>query len=396
VSRTFPPQADAALPRRLYEDDHLMFRDAVREFIAREVTPRQEAWREQRFIDRELWLSAGRHDFLGFEVPAEFGGSELNDYRFNAVFSEELAGAFLALASSVSIHTDVVAPYLIELTTPEQRQRWLPRFCTGELVTAIGMTEPSAGSDLAGLRTRAVRKGDVWILNGSKTFITNGLYADLVVTAARTGPGRRDISLFAVEKGMEGFTRGRKLDKVGQPEADTAELFFEDVVLDEGQLLGELDQGFAGMMERLPQERLNSAVTNTAHAAAVLEQTMQYAGERNAFGRAIGTFQHNRFLLAELVTQIDVTRAFVDRCVEAHCHGQLSAVEAAKAKWWSAEVQNRVIDGCVQLHGGYGYMLEYEVARAWMDARVTKIWAGSNEIMKELIGRSLGFGEKRS
>jgi alkylation response protein AidB-like acyl-CoA dehydrogenase len=384
-----------ALPRDLFEDEHDLFREAVRGFVGGHVTPHHERWREAHAIDRALWLAAGQHDFLGFDVPSELGGTALSDYRFNVVLAEELATAFLALASSVGIHTDVVAPYLLELTTAEQRERWLPGFCSGELITAIGMTEADAGSDLAALRTRAERDGDGWILNGSKTFITNGFQADLVVTAARTGPDRRDITMFAVEAGMDGFTRGRKLDKVGQPEADTSELFFEDVALGDGQLIGPLHGGFAAMMERLPQERLNSAVINTAHAFAALEQTRRYAGERQAFGRAIGTFQHNRFLLAELTTQLDVTRAFVDRCVSAHLAGRLSAVEAAKAKWWSAEVQNRVIDGCVQLHGGYGYMREYDVARAWLDARVTRIWAGSNEIMKEIIGRDLGFGEPR-
>jgi alkylation response protein AidB-like acyl-CoA dehydrogenase len=383
------------LPRTMFDDQHALFRESVRAFVDREVRPSEERWREQHAIDREMWLSAGRHDFLGLDVPAEHGGTQVSDYRFNVVLAEELAGAFLALASSVGIHTDVVAPYLLELTTPEQRERWLPRFCSGAMVTAIGMTEAGAGSDLAALRTTAIPDGDGWRLNGSKTFITNGFHADLVITAARTGPGRRHITLFAVEDGMDGFTRGRKLDKVGQPEADTAELFFEDVFLSAEQVIGTVDGGFVAMMERLPQERLNSAVINTAHAAKALEHTLRYAGERNAFGQAIGTFQHNRFLLAELVTALDVAQAFVDRCVEAHCHGALSATDAAKAKWWTADLQNRVVDGCVQLHGGYGYMREYDVARAWLDARVTKIWAGSNEIMKEIIGRSLGFGDPR-
>jgi long-chain-acyl-CoA dehydrogenase len=260
------------------------------------------------------------------------------------------------------------------------------------MVTALGMTEPGAGSDLAALRTKAERDGDGWLLNGSKTFITNGIGADLVIVAARTGDGRKDVSLFAVEGDAAGFTRGRKLDKVGQPEADTGELFFEDVWLPAENLLGELNRGFAHMMDRLPQERLSAAVSNTAHASAVLADTLEYVKERHAFGKPIGTFQHNRFLLAELVTQLDVARAYVDRCVEAHVVGELSAVDAAKAKWWTAEVQNRVIDHCVQLYGGYGYMNEYRVAQAWTDARVTKIWAGSNEIMKDLIGRSLGLG----
>jgi alkylation response protein AidB-like acyl-CoA dehydrogenase len=271
----------------------------------------------------------------------------------------------------------------------------VPGFCSGELITAIGMTEPEAGSDLAALRTTARRDGADWILDGSKTFITNGFGAGLVIVAARTGEGPRDISLFGVEASSPGFSRGRKLGKVGQPEADTAELFFEGVRLGPEALLGEVDGGFKAMMERLAQERLHVAVANVAHARRAVEVTLAYARDRRAFGRPIGTFQHSRFLLAELVTQLDVAQTFVDRCVELHVASALSAVDAAKAKWWSAEVQNQVIDACVQLHGGYGYMSEYEVARAWTDARVSKIWAGSNEIMKELVGRDLGLRERR-
>jgi len=254
------------------------------------------------------------------------------------------------------------------------------------------MTEPQAGSDLAGLRTRAVRDGDGWILNGAKTFITNGTHADLLVVAARTGEGRRDVSVFILDGDAEGFTRGSRLEKVGQHEADTAELFFEDVRLPAWSLLGEENRGFDYMMERLPQERLSIAVANVAHAAAALEVTLEYVRERQAFGRPIGTFQHNRFLLAEMQTEIDAGRAFVDQCVMAHVEGELTAVDAAKAKWWTAEIQNRILDRCVQLHGGYGFMDEYRVARFWADGRVSKIWGGTNEIMKDLIGRSMGLG----
>ncbi|MEO3825820.1 acyl-CoA dehydrogenase family protein [Actinomadura sp. B10D3] len=381
------------MKRSIFSADHEEFRGTVKTFVQREIAPRQEECRSERRIPREVWLGAGEQGFLGLPVPARYGGGEADDYRFHVVLAEELAGAALAFASSVGIHTDVVAPYLIELTSEEQRERWLPRFCSGDTVTAIAMTEPGAGSDLAALRTRAVRDGSSgWRLTGSKIFVTNGYHADLVLVAARTGDGRRDISLFAVESGAEGFTRGRKLDKVGQPESDTAELFFEDVPLTDGNLVGPLHGGFRAMMDRLPQERLNSAVINVAHAAAALEATLAYAAGRTAFGAPIGSFQYNRFLLAELVTKVDVARAFVDRCVEAHLQGSLSGVDAAKAKWWSAQTQNEVIDACVQMHGGYGYMREYEVARAWLDARVTRIWAGSNEIMKEIIGRDLGFG----
>ncbi|MEU5397907.1 acyl-CoA dehydrogenase family protein [Streptomyces sp. NPDC005963] len=379
--------------RTLFGDDHESFRAAVRQFVDRELRPRQERFIQQRSIDRSVWLKAGEQGLLGLLVPEEYGGSGAGDYRFSAVWSEELARLSVAFASSFTIHSEVVAPYLVELTTPEQRERWLPRFCSGTLLSAIGMTEPAAGSDLAALRTTAVPDGSDWILTGSKTFITNGFGADLVVVAARTGPGQRakGITLFAVETDMPGFERGRKLDKVGQHEADTAELFFSEVRVPAANVIGEVGRGFAHMMERLPQERLGAAVTNVAHAAQILAETIDYAKERRAFGQPVGSFQYNKFRLAELVTSVQVTQAFVDQCVAAHVVGELDAVDSAKAKWWSAQVQNDVIDACVQLHGGYGYMNEYRVARAWQDARVTKIWAGSNEIMKELIGRDLGL-----
>jgi alkylation response protein AidB-like acyl-CoA dehydrogenase len=384
------------MERHLFDDEHHDYRAAVRAFIDREVRPNHTRWREQGRIDRSLWLAAGRADFLGMSVPVEYGGSGADDVRFNVVLTEELASVGLALASCVGIHTDVVAPYLVELTGDQQRERWLPAFCRGEIVTAIAMTEPSAGSDLAALRTVARPTDDGWRLSGSKTFITNGGSADLVITAARTGPGPRDISLFAVDASTAGFVRGPKLAKIGQPEADTAELFLEDVHVSEQNLIGELHKGFPAMMQRLPVERLHVACANLAHARAALDETLRYAGERHAFGRAIGTFQHNRFTLADLVTEMDVAQVYVDRCVEESVAGRLDPIDSAKAKYWSSEVQNRVIDACVQLHGGYGYMDEYPVARAWTDARITRIWAGSNEIMRELIGRSMGFGELRA
>ncbi|HLN76986.1 MAG TPA: acyl-CoA dehydrogenase family protein [Nocardioidaceae bacterium] len=381
------------MKRTIYDSDHEAFRDSAREFLDREVKPHLDEHAEAHAMPREMWLAAGKQGFLGLEIPEQYGGSEAGDYRYNAVLTEELAKVNMALASCVGIHADIVAPYLVHLTTEEQRERWLPGFCTGEILTAIGMTEPSGGSDLASLRTTAVRDGDDWILNGSKTFITNGYSADLVVVAARTSPEKkaRGITLFAVEAGMEGFSRGRKLDKVGQPESDTAELFFENVRVPGDNVIGEVDGGFIHMMNWLPQERLGSAVTNISHAAQILEETIQYAKDRKAFGQPIGHFQHNKFLMAELVTKIEVAQAFIDQAVVAHTKGELTPIDAAKAKWWSAEVQNDVLDHCVQLYGGYGYMNEYRVARAWADARVTKIWAGSNEIMKELIGRDLGF-----
>ena len=379
--------------RTIFESDHEDFRASVREFLDRQVRPYAEDFVRDKGWPRELWIEAGKQGFLGLEVPEEYGGSAAGDYRFNAVLGEELAKVNAAISSCFGIHFDIVAPYLVDLTTPEQKRRWLPGFCSGEIVTAIGMTEPSGGSDLAALRTTAVRDGDDWVLNGSKTFITNGYSADLVVVAARTSPEKKakGITLFGVEAGMEGFTRGAKLDKVGQEESDTAELFFDDVRVPDANVIGEVDRGFIHMMERLPQERLGAAVNNIAHAAQILQETIEYVRERKAFGQSVGSFQHNKFLLAELVTRIEVSQAYVDQCLLAHNAGELGPVDAAKAKWWAAEVQNDVLDACVQLHGGYGFMNEYRVARAWRDARVTKIWAGSNEIMKELIGRDLGF-----
>ncbi|RDD84024.1 acyl-CoA dehydrogenase family protein [Streptomyces parvulus] len=377
----------------IYDSDHEDFRAAVGEFLRREVWPRADELIAGHAIPRDLWLTAGHQGLLGLEVPEEYGGSAANDYRYNAVLIEELAKVSMALASSFSIHFDVVAAYLVTMTTEEQRARWLPSFASGESVTAIAMTEPSAGSDLAALRTRAERTDDGWVLNGSKTFITNGYSADLVVVAARSTPGTRSkgITLFGAESTRPGFARGRKLDKVGQPEADTAELYFEDLRLPEENVIGTVDRGFVHMMNGLPQERLGSAVANLAHARQILTETLEYAKERHAFGAPIGSFQHNKFLLADLYTRIEVTQAYVDRCVMAHTHRALTAIDAAKAKWWTAQVQNEVIDHCLQLHGGYGYMNEQRVGRAWRDARITKIWAGSNEIMKELIGRDLGL-----
>jgi long-chain-acyl-CoA dehydrogenase len=381
------------MERTIYEADHESFRESVKEFLDREVVPHLEEHAEAHGLPREFWLAAGRQGFLGLEIPEEYGGSEAGDYRFNAVLIEELSKVNMALPSCVGIHADIVAPYLVHLTTEEQKKRWLPQFCTGELLTAIGMTEPGGGSDLANLKTTAVRDGNDWVVNGSKTFITNGGSADLVVVAARTSPEKKakGISLFGVDTSLPGFSVGRVLDKVGQDESDTAELAFEDVRVSDDDLIGELDTGFIAMMQFLPQERLGTAITNLAHCAQILSETIEYAHDRKAFGASIGSFQHNKFLLADLVTRVEVTQHYIDQCVIAHSAGKLTAIDAAKAKWWASQLQNDVLDHCVQIYGGYGYMNEYRVARAWRDARVTKIWAGSNEIMKELIGRDLGF-----
>ena len=388
------------MKRTIYNEDHEAFRASCKAFLDKNAAPNLEEHLENKAIPREFWLEAGKQGFLGLEIPEEYGGSAAGDYRFNAVWAEELSKVNAALSSCVGIHADIVAPYLVDLTTEEQKKRWLPGFCAGEIITAIGMTEPGGGSDLAAIKTTAVRDpstssgqaGD-WVINGSKTFITNGYSADLIVTAVRTSPekGSRGITLFGIEATDEGFSRGRKLDKVGQTESDTAEIFFDNIRLGDDRIIGEVGKGFIFMMERLPQERLGAAVSNIAHAKQILEETIQYAKDRQAFGQPIGKFQHNKFLMAELVTKIEVAEAYVDKGVDAHTRGELTAIDAAKAKWWSAEMQNEVLDHCVQLYGGYGFMYEYRVARAWRDARVTKIWAGSNEIMKELIGRDLGF-----
>ena len=381
------------MKREIYDEDHEAFRSSVREFLERSVIPNVEQHAVDKAIPREFWLEAGKQGFLGLEIPEEYGGAGADDYRFNAVMAEELSKVNAALGSCWGIHADITAPYLVAMGTEEQKQRWLPGVAAGEILLAIGMTEPSGGSDLAALKTTAVKDGDDWVINGSKTFITNGYSADLVVTAVRTDPekGARGITLFAIPADAPGFSRGRKLDKVGQDESDTAELFFEDVRLGEDHIIGELGGGFIAMMQKLPQERLGCSISNVAHAKQILLETIQYTKDRKAFGAPIGTFQHNKFLLAELVTSIEVAEAYIDRCVIAHDKGELTPVDAAKAKWWSSQVQNDVLDHCVQLHGGYGFMNEYRVARAWRDARVSKIWAGSNEIMKELIGRDLGL-----
>jgi alkylation response protein AidB-like acyl-CoA dehydrogenase len=377
--------------RTLFEDEHEWFRESVAAFVDRELMPNRERFRSQRSIDREAWLKAGEAGFLGLGVPAEYGGSGVEDFRFNAVLGEELARAGFAYSSSFGIQTDVVAPYLLRLTDEEQRRRWLPGFCSGELISAIGMTEPAAGSDLKGIQSMARRDGDGWVLSGSKTFITNGFNADLIVVAAQT-PDPGGISLLVVEEGMDGFSRGSKLAKLGQHEADTAELFFDEVRVPGEYPIGEPGRGMAQMMAHLSQERISTAVVNVAHAEVALRLTLSYVRERRAFGQPIGCFQNTRFALAQADAELDTARVYVDRCVEAHVAGELTAVEAAKAKLISSEIQNRVIDTCLQLHGGYGYVEEYEVARSWVDARVTRIWAGTNEIMKEVIGRSLELG----
>ncbi len=381
------------MKREIYDEDHEAFRASVKEFVDRSVLPHTDEYIAAKALPREFWLEAGKQGLLGLCIPEEYGGSDAGDFRFNAVLQEELAKVGAAYPTCHGIHADITAPYIVELGTEEQKQRWLPGVASGEIVLGIGMTEPSGGSDLAALKTTAVRDGDSWVINGSKTFITNGYSGDLFVTAVRTDPekGPKGITLFGIEATKEGFSRGRKLDKVGMEESDTAELFFENVRVTDAEIIGELNMGFIHMMQKLPQERLGCAVANVAHAKQILLETIEYAKERQAFGVPIGTFQHNKFLLADLVTRIEAAEAYIDKCVLNHSQKTLTAIDAAKAKWFSSQVQSEVLDHCVQIHGGYGFMNEYRVARAWRDARVTKIWAGSNEIMKELIGRDLGL-----
>ena len=376
--------------RDIFDDDHDAFRDLVRTFLAKEVLPHHAGWEKQGQVDREVWLAAGRAGLLGTDVPEEFGGGGTPDFRYNAVALEEITAAG-ASGLGFPLHNDVVAPYLLRLCTDEQKRRWLPGFCSGELITAIAMTEPGTGSDLQGIATNAERDGDDWILNGAKTFITNGILADLVVVVARTDPeaGARGFSLLVVERGMPGFERGRRLEKVGMKAQDTAELSFADVRVPAANVLGEVGQGFIYLMQNLAQERLSIALGATAGAAAALAMTLDYTKERKAFGKPVAAFQNTRFELAEMDTEIDVTRAFVDRCLRQHVEGELAVADAAKAKWWATDVQRRVVDRCVQLHGGYGYMLEYPIARAFVDSRVQSIYGGTNEIMKEIIGRAL-------
>ncbi|MFC3979646.1 acyl-CoA dehydrogenase family protein [Streptosporangium jomthongense] len=379
--------------RDLFQEEHLLFLETVREFMAREVVPHHDRWEKDGIVPREVWRKAGEIGMFGFGVPEEYGGAGIKDFRYNTVIVEEVM-RIGATGLGFSLHNDVMAPYFVDLTDDDQKARWLPGFASGELITAVAMTEPGAGSDLQGIRTTARREGDHYVVNGQKTFITNGINSDLVVVVAKTDPeaGAKGVSLLVVERGMEGFGRGRNLEKIGMHAQDTAELFFDDVRVPAANLLGGQEgRGFYQLMANLPQERLSIAVMAVASAEAVLAQTIEYCRSRTAFGRSIGSFQNTRFVLAELDTELEIARHYVDRCVLALNAGELSAVDAAKAKWWTTELQNKVIDRCLQLHGGYGYMMDYPVAKAWIDSRVQTIYGGTTEIMKEIIGRSFGF-----
>ncbi len=378
--------------RPLLEDEHEAFRRTVRSFLEKEVVPHHAQWEADGQVSREVWTKAGALGLLCFDVDEEYGGPGVPDFRYNMVLAEEMTRAG-ASGPGFPVHTDIIVPYLSSLGTDEQKRRWLPGCVSGETITAIAMTEPGAGSDLQGIRTHAVDKGDHYVLNGSKTFISNGIMADLVIVVARTDPdaGYKGISLLVVERGMDGFERGRNLDKVGMHAQDTAELFFDNVVVPKENLLGEEGSGFVSLMVNLPQERLSIAMMAAAACEALLEMSLSYVKERQAFGRSIGSFQHTRFVIAEMATEAHIARVFVDDCVRLHLEGRLDAKGASMAKWWTTELQKRIVDTAVQLHGGYGYMSEYPVAKAFLDSRVQTIYGGTTEIQKEIIGRSLGL-----
>ena len=377
------------IERNLFSADHEIFRSQVARFMEREVVPFHDQWEKDGQISRETWNKAGETGLLCPTVPENYGGAGA-DFLYSAIVLEELARVG-ATGPGFGLHSDIVAPYILHYGSESQKQTWLPEMVSGEAVGAIAMTEPGAGSDLQGIRTSAVRDGDNLVVNGSKTFITNGQHADLILLATKTSPadGAKGISLVLVEGSREGFRRGRNLEKVGMKAQDTSELFFDDVRVPFENLLGEPGQGFTYLMQELPQERLLVGITAVAATEAALAWTIKYTRERQAFGQAIADFQHVRFRLAELKTETQVARIFLDRCLEAHLEGRLDVETAAMCKYWLTDLQCRVIDECLQLHGGYGYMWEFPIARAFADARVQRIYAGTNEIMKELISRTL-------
>lgn len=383
------------MKRTLYESDHEDFREAFRAFVEKEIVPNEEQWERDGIVSRELFTTAGRNGFLGIDVPEAYGGGGVPDFRFNAVIAEELMRSGAAASGlGLTLHNDIVLPYLLAYCSDEQKQRWLPGVVSGTQVLAIAMTEPGIGSDLASMSTTAVRDGEHYVVNGAKTFITNGVNADLVIVAVKTDPAQKHkgMSLLMLERGMAGFERGRNLDKLGQHAQDTAELSFSDVRVPVTNLLGpEEGKGFTQLVSNLPQERLSIAVAAVAAARTALTGTLEYVKERKAFGSPIGSFQNSRFVLAELDTEIDIAEHYVDDCVRALNAGELTAVDASKAKYWCTELQGKAVDKCLQLHGGYGYMNEYPIAKAYADARITRIYGGTTEIMKEVIGRGLGL-----
>jgi alkylation response protein AidB-like acyl-CoA dehydrogenase len=382
------------MPERpsILDQEHEDFRAVARAFFEKEVAPHHAAWEEAGVVDREIWRKAGERGLLCFDVDEAYGGPGIKDFRYNMVLAEESARAG-ASGPGFAVHTDIIVPYISSLGTPEQKERWLPGCVSGDLVTAIAMTEPGAGSDLQGIRTTAVDAGDHYVLNGSKTFISNGILSDLVVVVCRTDPdaGHQGISLLVVERGMEGFERGRNLDKIGLHAQDTAELSFTDVRVPKDNLLGAEGSGFVSLMENLPQERISIGCIAVAAIEHVLDLCLAYAKEREAFGKPIGKFQHNRFVLAEMATEAHIARVFINDCVLRLNAGEVDTALASMAKWWTTELQKRVVDAGVQLHGGYGYMDEYPISKAYTDSRIQTIYGGTTEIQKEIIGRMLGL-----
>lgn len=378
----------------IYEQEHEDFRASARTFLHQEVVPFHEGWEKDGQVSREVWRTAGETGLLCFDVEEEYGGAGIRDFRYHAVLAEEIAKVG-ASGLGFSLHTDIVVPYISSLGTEEQKRRWLPGLVGGELISAIAMTEPGAGSDLQGIRTTAIDKGDHYVVNGSKTFISNGHLADLVIVVCRTDPdpgtGHQGISLLVLESGMSGFERGRKLDKIGLRAQDTAELFFDDVVVPKTNLLGAEGTGFVSLMQNLPQERISIAAIAVAACEHVLAITLDYVKQREAFGRPIGTFQHTRFVMAEMATEVHIARVFVNDCITKLNAGQVDTSLASMAKWWTTELQKKVVDQGVQLHGGYGYLTEYPIAKAYVDSRVQTIYGGTTEIQKEIIGRTLGL-----
>ncbi|MEO9140457.1 MAG: acyl-CoA dehydrogenase family protein [Jatrophihabitans sp.] len=384
------------MDRKHFDDDHLAFAEAFRAFVDKSIVPHYLDYERDGITPREIFAEAGRSGFLGMAAPEEFGGGGVEDFRFNQILAEQVAAAAIGgTGLGLTLHNDICLPYFLTYCTDEQKQRWLPGITSGELITAIAMTEPGAGSDLAGMRTSAKRDGDSYVVNGSKTFITNGINADLVIVAVKTGADGNDrrggMSLLVIERGMDGFERGRNLDKLGLHSQDTAELSFTDVRVPASNLLGEEGEGFGYLSAKLPQERTSIAVSGVAEAHAAFIETVQYVQDRKAFTKNIAAFQNTKFVLADIATEIDVAQAYVDRCVDRLNTGDLSAADASKAKYFGTELQGRVVDQCLQLHGGYGYMSEYPISRRYADARVTRIYGGTSEIMKSVISKSLGL-----
>lgn len=376
--------------RTIFSREHEIFRETARRFFAAEVVPHLDSWEENGKPPREFWHRAGEHGLLGPTVPEEFGGPGA-DFLYSAIIDEELMRAGAASAAGLSVHNDIVVPYLVDFASLELKEKWLPKMVTGEAVGAMGMTEPGGGSDLQAIRTTARRDGDHWVINGRKTFISNAACADIILVAARTNdtPGAKGLSLIAVEANREGYSLGRVLKKVGLKGGDTGEMFFDDVRVPMTNLVGEEGKGFSYMMEKLATERLSIAVMGVAHAEAALEWTVTYVKDRNAFGKALIELQNTRFRLAELKADVTLGRLLVDECLKHYVAGNLSITMAAMAKFWCSDMQFRVMDACVQLHGGYGYMWEYPITRAWADSRVQRIYGGANELMKEIVARSL-------